>query len=118
MNVGIVVGKKYRHLRSVARYVERLSGKSTVTLLNPLASSGDVIAFHAAERTGKHVLFVTPDGNTPADRANGRVDFVKQVDRVVVFNDRQSGSSGSKKIDHIINLANVNKKELVEFKEV
>jgi hypothetical protein len=55
---------------------------------------------------------VTADGPEKIDKASQRVEFVKTADRLVVFDDQ------SKKIEHLMNLAGANDKELTRFKEV
>lgn len=112
MRIAIVVGLSYKDMTSVKRYIERnITKDDTLVFLEPVQTTGELLARRAGERLGipvDHVLV----GSSPLEKLEARVFIVKNVDKLVLFDD------GSTRLEHFYNLAEVNKKELVHFIEV
>ena len=112
MNVGIVVGRTFRNRRSVRNYVDRMRPTDTVVLMGATGMAALNI-YQQCARLGRPMQRIDRfSANDELDIIQQRIEFVEACDKVVLFDD------GAADIEHVRHLAEVNKKVVVQFKEV
>jgi hypothetical protein len=117
-DVTIVVGKKYRDLGSVQRFVARnfKNGRKSpyraIHVRSGLAATaGDTMVQLAAARVGCPVVAHTPTSLTPGGMYLLNTELADASDWIVVFDD------GSKFCENLVNQVNAQKKRLTHFRE-
>ncbi len=117
-DVTIIVGKKYRDLGSVQRFVARnfKNGRKSpyraIHVRSGLgATAGDTMAQLAAARVGCPVVAHSPTNLTPGGIFLLTVELVDVSDWIVVFDD------GGRFTEHAVNYANKHGKKLTHFRE-